>query len=187
VTDRRRFILFLMAGLGAAGCATRAPSVGGLDPEPATPYTLASGDRLRIIVFGQDNLSNVYAVDGAGRITMPLIGSVPAIGLTTQQLARAIEGHLRQGYVREPRVTVEVDSYRPFFILGEVQTSGQYPFVSGMTVQTAVAIAGGFAPRARRSSATITRRIGSDTVTAEVPITFPVQPGDTILIGERWF
>ena len=98
-----------------------------LNVDPNEPYTLASGDRLRIIVFGQDSLSNSYSVDGVGRVSMPLIGAVPAEGATTLQLERAIEGRLRAGYLREPKVSVEVEAYRPFFILGEVTTAGQYP------------------------------------------------------------
>ncbi len=138
-------------------------------------------------MFGQDNLSNLYAVDGGGRIAFPLVGAVPADGLTTQELERAIETRLRQGYLREPRVSVEVEAYRPFFILGEVTNSGQFAFVNGMTVQTAVAIAGGFSPRANQSYAELTRVVDGRPVTAAVPITHPLRPGDTIVIKERWF
>ncbi len=99
-------------------------------------------------VFGQDGISNTYIVDAGGNVSLPLIGSVPARGITTQQLAQRIAERLKQGYVREPHVTVEVESYRPFFILGEVTTPGQYPYVADMTVEKAIAIAGGFAPRA---------------------------------------
>jgi len=155
--------------------------------ETAAPYQLASGDRLRVIVFGQDNLSNVYAVDGSGRISMPLIGAVEVQGRTTQQLERAIEAKLRGGYLREPKVSVEVDAYRPFFVLGEVTNSGQFPFVNGMTVQTAVAIAGGFTPRGQRNYAEVTRLMDGQLVTGTVPVTYPVRPGDTIVIKERWF
>jgi polysaccharide export outer membrane protein len=138
-------------------------------------------------VFGQDTLSNIYAVDGAGRISMPLIGPVQVAGRSTSDAAQAIEAKLRAGFLREPRVTVEVDSYRPFFVLGEVTNSGQFPFVNGMTVQTAVAIAGGFTPRALRTSAEITRQTAQGPVSAKVPVTYAVRPGDTIVIGERWF
>ncbi len=173
--------------LAAGACAPR-HVVAELDVAYANaPYRLASGDRLRIIVFGQDNLSNIYAVDGSGRISMPLIGPVPVQGQTTQQLERAIESRLRAGFLREPKVSVEVDTYRPFFVLGEVTNSGQFPFVNGMTVQTAVAIAGGFTPRGQRNYAEITRQIDGQVVTGTVPITYPVQPGDTITIKERWF
>jgi polysaccharide export outer membrane protein len=126
-------------------------------------------------------------VDGAGKIAMPLIGSVPVAGQTTAEVSGAIEARLRQGYLREPKVTVEIDTYRPFFILGEVTNAGQYAYVNGMTVQTAIAIAGGYAPRAERDFAEITRVVGSQLVTGPVPLHCPVRPGDTITIKERWF
>src|SRR3954464_4804386 len=98
-------------------------------------YALDSGDKLRVVVFGQDGLSASYSVDTSGSITMPLIGAVPARGRTPAQLQAAIGGRLRQGYVREPHVAVEVETYRPFFILGEVTLPGQYPYVANMTVR----------------------------------------------------
>jgi polysaccharide export outer membrane protein len=118
---------------------------------------------------------------------MPLIGSVEAVGRTTGLLERSIEARLRGGFLREPKVSVEVDAYRPFFILGEVTTSGQFPFVNGMTVQTAVAIAGGFTPRGDRQVATISRQINGEVMTGNVSLHQPVLPGDTITIRERWF
>ncbi len=153
----------------------------------ATPYQLAAGDRLRVIVFGQDSLSNSFNVDSSGHIAMPLIGLVPATGRTPAQLAREIEEKLRAGYVREPRVSVEVEAYRPFFVLGEVQTAGQYPYVNGMTVETAVAIAGGYTPRARKDQAELTRTQDGHTAASDVPVTQPVRPGDTIFVHERFF
>jgi polysaccharide export outer membrane protein len=157
------------------------------DVDPAAPYTLAGGDRLRVIVFGQESLSNTYAVDGSGHISMPLIGIVDAEGQTTASLARRIESQLRNGFLREPRVSVEVEAFRPFFILGEVTTPGQYPFVNGMSIETAVAIAGGFTPRAYKSGADLTRVIEGRPYTGTVPVTQPVRPGDTIVIRERFF
>jgi polysaccharide export outer membrane protein len=151
------------------------------------PYTLANGDRLRVLVFGQEALSNSYAVDAAGQISMPLIGPVVAFGQTPRSLEDAIAQRLRAGFLREPKVSVEVELYRPFFILGEVTTSGQYPFVNGMTVQTAVAIAGGFQPRADRHAADVTRAINGEVVTGRVPLDTAVRPGDTITIRERFF
>ncbi|KRE07504.1 sugar transporter [Bosea sp. Root381] len=179
--------LALAAAMAAGACAPRYEAADYALAQASGPYRLASGDRLRIIVFGQDNLSNIYAVDASGRISMPLIDTVEAQGRTTQQLEKAIEARLRAGFIREPKVSVEVDTYRPFFVLGEVTNSGQFPFVPGMTVQTAVAIAGGFTPRGQRASAEVTRQIDGQLVTASVPITYPVQPGDTIVIKERWF
>lgn len=192
--NRRALLLTLTATLGLGGCLRPNYRTYELDATGtgsiAASYTLAAGDRLRIIVFGQDNLSNIYAVDGAGRVALPLIGTVSVGGQTTAQAARAIEAKLADGFVREPHVTVEVDAYRPFYILGEVTTSGQYPYVNGMTVETAVAIAAGFGPRAARDYAILTRpsRYGQDGfVNGVVPMTYPVRPGDTIVIKERFF
>ena len=185
--NRRSALLFLAAALPLAGCSNPALRIEQIEGADSTGYTLASGDRLRIIVFGQENLSNIYAVDSAGRIAMPLIGTVTVGKMTTAQAAAAIEARLKAGFLREPKVTVEVEVYRPFFVLGEVTNSGQFPYVNGMNVQTAVAIAGGFGPRAAKDYAEITRPVGDDLVTATVPITHPVRPGDTVVIKERWF
>jgi polysaccharide export outer membrane protein len=150
-------------------------------------YRLDAGDRLRIVVFGQEGLTNTYAIDAGGSITMPLIGAVSARGLTPAGLAGAITGQLRNGFIRDPSVAVEVDAYRPFFILGEVAAPGQYPYVPNMSVESAVAIAGGFSPRARRDRVTLTHTDGRGAVRAVVPLGTPLSPGDTVQIGERWF
>jgi polysaccharide export outer membrane protein len=154
---------------------------------PEAPYTLDSGDRLRVVVFGQDGLSNSYVVDASGHIAMPLIGSVLARGATTDELSNRIGDKLRQGYVKEPHVAVDIEAYRPFFILGEVTQPGQYPYVADMTVETAVAIAGGFGPRAYRDTVTVTRTLNGQQVRLTVPVSFPLRPGDTVNVGERWF
>ena len=160
-------------------------------PAPAPgenfPYTLDSGDRLRVMVFGQEGLSNIYLVDVSGKIALPLIGVVSARGLTSTQLARAIADRLRQGFIREPHVAVEIELYRPFFILGEVIAPGQYPYVPNMTVETAVAIAGGFTPRAYRYDVEVSRSSTGVTSRQKVPLIAPVRPGDTINVSERWF
>jgi polysaccharide biosynthesis/export protein len=189
MTSRSLALLFGAAVL-LSGCAHHRP-YGHLPDAFALsahePYALASGDRLRVIVFGQDSLSNSYAVDATGHIAMPLIGSVHALGGTTKTLERAVEAKLRNGFLREPRVSVEVEQYRPFFILGEVGQSGQFPFVNGMTVQTAVAIAGGFGPRANRWSVDVTRMIEGQPLTGQLPLEAPIRPGDTITVRERFF
>ncbi|MFZ1090866.1 MAG: polysaccharide biosynthesis/export family protein, partial [Xanthobacteraceae bacterium] len=151
------------------------------------PYTLDSGDKLRVVVFGQDGLSNTYIVDASGKITLPLIGPVSARFCTTTQLARTIADRLRNGFVREPHVAIEVETYRPFFILGEVLAPGQYPFVPNMTVETAVAIAGGFTPRAYRYDFVVSRSSMGVTARQKVPLIAPVRPGDTVTVSERWF
>ena len=160
-------------------------------PAPAIaaqqPYTLDSGDRLRIVVFGQDGLTNSYLVDASGHIAMPLIGSVMAKGETTDQLSARIAEKLQDGFVREPHVAVEVEAYRPFFILGEVTAPGQYPYIANMTAETAVAIAGGFAPRAVRQSVVLIRNYNSQQMRMSVPLGYQLRPGDTINVQERWF
>jgi polysaccharide export outer membrane protein len=139
------------------------------------------------VVFGQDGISNSYIVDAGGHVTLPLVGSVPARGASTQQLARRIAERLKQGYVREPHVSVEVEAYRPFFILGEVTNPGQYPYVADVTVEQAIAIAGGFAPRAYKRSVELTRNADGQPRKGEVPLTYPLRPGDTVVVKERWF
>ena len=154
---------------------------------PAGPYTLDSGDRLRIVVFGQDALSNIYLVDAEGAVALPLIGTVPARGLTTAQLAESIKGRLANGFIREPSVAVEVDIHRPFFVLGEVTYPGQYPYVPNMTVENAIAIAGGFTPRGFKYTVAVTRRVQGVPARLTVPLHEPLCPGDTITVQERWF
>jgi polysaccharide export outer membrane protein len=174
------------------------PLAGPMAPQPIMPqavamgpddtgYALDSGDKLRVVVFGQDGLSASYSVDTSGSITMPLIGSVPARGRTPAQLQAAIAAKLRDGFVREPHVAVEVEAYRPFFILGEVTLPGQYPYVANMTVETAVAIAGGYTPRAQKYRIEISRQMHGLTEKQVVSPNYPVRPGDTIKVAERWF
>ena len=183
----RIFLALAVALAVLGGCS--APRYGaeqlraGID----APYQLASGDRLRVIVFGQEGLTNSFAVDGTGNLSMPLIGMVRAQGLTTAQLETALEAHLRQGFLRDPHVSVEVEAFRPFFVLGEVGVPGQYPFVNGTTVQNAVAIAGGFGPRGYKDGVDLTRIVGGQLLTTSVPLSFPVRPGDTITVRERYF
>jgi polysaccharide export outer membrane protein len=156
-------------------------------PNYQQPYTLDAGDKLRVSVFGQEGISGSYLVDAGGNVNLPLVGAVPARGFGTQQLAKMIGERLKQGYVREPHVTVAVEAYRPFFILGEVTTPGQYAYVPNMTAENAVAVAGGFAPRAKKQAVELTRNAYGRRFTGEVPLNYPLQPGDTIVVKERWF
>jgi polysaccharide biosynthesis/export protein len=150
-------------------------------------YRLDAGDKLRVVVYGQEGLTNTYAIDAGGSITMPLIGAVSARGRTPAGLAAEISTKLRNGYIREPSVAVEIEAYRPFFILGEVAAPGQYPYVPNMSVESAVAIAGGFSPRARRDRVTLTHTDSSGSMRFVVPLGTALGPGDTVLVGERWF
>jgi polysaccharide export outer membrane protein len=210
----RAAIVCLLSALALSGCMGRTAPVAVApqnnldamaygDPSPApvvavayagprpvrydAPYHLDAGDRLRVVVYGQEGLTNTYSISAGGTITMPLIGAVPARGRTPQGLAAEIAARLRNGFIREPSVAVEVESYRPFFILGEVQAPGQYPYVPNMTAESAVAIAGGFSPRARKDRVTITRTDASGTSRVVMPPGTPISPGDTVLVGERWF
>jgi polysaccharide export outer membrane protein len=162
-------------------------AVGPLPAAHDAAYRLDAGDKLRVVVYGQDGLTNSYAIDAGGSITMPLIGSVPARGQTTAGLAAEITAKLRHGFIRDPSVAVEIEAYRPFFILGEVAAPGQYPYVPNMSVESAVAIAGGFSPRARRDRVTLTHTDGAGSIRTVVPLGTALSPGDTVLVGERWF
>jgi polysaccharide export outer membrane protein len=179
----------LIYARGEPRAGVTAPSVDRSMSLPAVmpAYSLDSGDRLRIVVFGQEGLTNSYLVDAGGNITMPLIGKVAARGATAEALSRAIVAQLRNGFIREPHVAIEVEAYRPFFILGEVTYPGQYPYVPGMTIEAAIAIAGGFTPRASRELVGVARKSGRGATRTEIPLLDPVRPGDTITVRERWF
>jgi len=182
-----RVLVPLLIALSLSACAGHKQLPNAFHKALQQPYRLDSGDSLRIVVFGQNDLSNVYKVDQSGHITMPLIGAVPARGRTSTELEREIAISLKKGYVRRPDVSVEIAAYRPFFIMGEVNTAGQFPYVAGMTVQMAVATAGGFSPRANHKNVDITRRINGRVLNGRVPITDPIRPGDTIYVRERFF
>lgn len=175
-----------VAGTGLASCV-RTPAADRLISETTEPYLLDSGDKLRVTVFGQPDLSGEFAVDGGGNIAVPLIPPVEARGLTTSGLQASITQSLARTLLRNPNVSVQVTEFRPFFILGEVSKAGQYPFVDGMTVQSAVAIAGGFSYRARQDKVHVTRKHGEKLVEIDVDSSASVRPGDTILVGERFF
>ena len=192
VADSGGAISALRASFAAAPRGTYAPASAAYAAAPMpvahdTAYRLDAGDKLRVVVYGQEGLTNTYAIDAGGSITMPLIGAVPARGRTPAGLAAEISGKLRNGYIRDPSVAVEIEAYRPFFILGEVAAPGQYPYVPNMSVESAVAIAGGFSPRARRDSVTLTHTDNAGPSRAVVPLGTPLSPGDTVLVGERWF
>jgi polysaccharide export outer membrane protein len=180
-------IAVVLCALGVSGCMQTAAPIAYGYAAPDEPYRLDAGDRLRVVVFGQEGLTNTYTVDAGGSITMPLIGAVRARGLSPAELAGAVTARLKKGYLREPYVAAEVEAYRPFFILGEVAAPGQYPYVPNMTIESAVAIAGGFTPRAQRSGIKLTRTGEAGTLQAVVPTGTLLKPGDTVLIQERWF
>ncbi len=150
-------------------------------------YLLDTGDKLRVFIYGQPNLSRIYTVDQQGMISVPLIGNVTARGLTTYGVDAVITEKLGRDLVRDPQVTVDIQENRPFFILGEVRNAGQYPFVSGMTIETAIAIAGGYSDRASDRKFRITRRDSGLVETHYGSSDYAVKPGDTVFVYERFF
>jgi protein involved in polysaccharide export with SLBB domain len=201
-TSLRRIVVSAASIVGlialVASCPVHAQKV---DPQSAaiTPggqaapaqqpdYRLGPGDRLRIIVFGEKDMTGEFAVDGTGLLSFPLIGQIKAGGLTAEGLERAITNKLKPDYLRDPKVSVVVLTYRPFYIVGEVKTPGSYAYVTGMSVINAVALAGGFTYRAKESSFYLDRsgKDGKKTRIDASPET-QVQPGDVITVRERYF
>lgn len=187
VGTKARFIGLLGVLLLLAGCASSTPRSADFNPLLVEPYALDSGDALRITVFEQPSLTASYTVDVEGMVSMPLIGDLPARGLTTDELDAAVTQALREGYLRNPDVSVEVATYRPFFVLGEVGQSGQFPYVAGMTVRSAIAISGGFSARAVRSTVDVSRVINGTVRVGRLDLNAAVRPGDVITVRERWF
>ena len=165
---------------GGVGSAHEAPGT-----EAATAYQLGVADRLRVIVFGEEDLSGEFEVDDTGAVSLPLVGQVRAKGLTLRDFESAVRQRLREGYLKDPRVSVQVLNYRPFYIIGEVEEPGEYPFVSGMNVLNAVALSGGYTPRANTSKVRITRDGQENTYPATSQTR--MQPGDMLRVPERFF
>lgn len=150
-------------------------------------YQLGSGDKVRLIVFGEKDLSGEFVVNGAGVISLPLIGEISAQGLTPSELQTRIAEAFAQGYLIDPKVNVEVLNFRPFYILGEVNRPGEYPYSSGLTVLNAVARAEGYTYRADTRRVYIKHANEAKEVAVPMTSTIMVAPGDTIRIGERYF
>ncbi len=169
--------------------AEPAPSVASISGSNNVVYSyhLGAGDKIKVSVFGEPDLGGTFAVSGEGKISVPLIGDVQAAGLTGPQLQASLESAYRQGYLKDPKVNVEVLNFRPFYILGEVKLPGEYPYDNGMTVVKAVALAQGFTYRADQKRVFIKHLNGFKE--EQVPLTSsqPVEPGDTIRIAERYF
>ncbi len=183
----RRLQLFLvLMTLSLAGCALNGgPARYAVDTKVA--YPLDTDDIIRVTVYGEAELTQTYKVEDGGTVSLPLAGQVHVRGLTTQMAAASITSALSDGYIREPSVAVEIAQYRPFFIQGAINGAGQFPYVYGMTVRAAISTAGGYTDTADRSRATLYRRKGTAMVKGIVSLDFPIYPGDTIVISERWF
>lgn len=172
-------LLFAFASLGSAPAAAQ---IAGLED-----YRLGPGDRLKVTVFGHPQESGEFEIDGSGNLAYPLLGRVPASGKTLPELQDFIRTELNEKFIVDPRVSIEVLNYRPFYIYGEVNRAGSYPYVSGLTVRRAVAIAGGFTRRARREPVTVIRENADDVKKIESALDIPVLPGDIIEVSRRLF
>ncbi len=195
-TELKGIIQFLFCAL-CLGLATACQSTPvTTQPAPANTsagtaydgdYRLGPADQLRVTVFGHDDLSNQYTVASNGTISFPLIGDIDATGLTVAEFQREAEQRLSEGYLKSPRVTAEIMTFRPFYILGEVARAGEYPYTNRLTVLNAIATAGGFSHRANRRVVAIKGFDDTEERRVELTPTTFVQPGDTIRVLERFF
>lgn len=183
--SRKSIAIFLTGAVALSGCAAYQPAPAAFHAALQEPYRLDAADTVRITVFEQEGLTNTYAVDQAGYIAFPLIGQVPARGRTGPEIEGDIAARLRNGYLRDPDVSVQIDKYRPVFVMGEVGAAGQYSFVPGMTVQKAIAAAGGYSARAQQMNVDVTRTVNGKVMTGRVRISDPLLPGDTVYVRER--
>ena len=154
---------------------------------PEDPYKLDAGDKLRVIVFGEPDLGGEYEVDGSGFVRLPLIGQIPAAGLGLHEFETRVKSALEEGYLKNAKVSIEVINYRPFYILGQVNKPGEYPFVNGMSVLNAVALAGGYTYRANESNVYVRRKGAGEEQRAPADQTTKIYPGDIVRIAERFF
>ena len=195
----RALALVLVISLGLSACGGGAPAGGPpAAPGPAasggaaaavladTAYRLGSGDKVKVVVFNHEDLSGEFTLDGAGNFAMPLVGEIKAGGLTSRELEQRIVEKYKDGFLIDPQVGVEVENYRPFYILGEVKNPGSYPYVNGMTVLNAVALAGGFTYRAKQNSF-LMQRGGSGNQGFQVGGDQAILPGDIVTVQERFF
>lgn len=182
-----RMIMVAMLCAAAAACASQRIAPSTVAAPSMADYRLSAGDKVSVITYNEPSLTLELTVGPEGNVDMPLIGAVPAAGKTGAELGAAIQNALAQGFVRDPKVSVQLQGARPYYILGEVRQPGEYPMTPGMTVLNAVAKAGGFSYRANQKKIFI-RRAGEN-VENEVPLTVAtsVLPGDTIRIVERYF
>jgi protein involved in polysaccharide export with SLBB domain len=184
------WLLVLLAGVLVFATLSAAPAHAQQSPPAAAQdgdYLLGSSDKVRVTVYGEPTLSGEFFVTGSGMVSLPLIGEVKAAGLSLRQFQDAVQKSLSDGYLKEPRVSAEVLTFRPFYILGEVTKPGTYPYTSGLTVLNAVATAGGYTYRADKKQVFMKRNGATDETKIELTPSVTVAPGDTIRIGERFF
>ena len=181
--------LAAVLALAASGCASHlsGPLPASFLGQPSDVYKLGLGDKLRVAVYGEPSLSGEFQVSGDGSITMPLVGNVPAVGLSASELEAALVRRYVAGFLKDPKIAVEVYAFRPYFVFGEVSKPGRYPSTEGATILGAIATAGGFTYRANKKRVFL-RRAG-DSVEREIDVTaeIRIQPGDVLRVGERYF
>lgn len=181
-----RQMIFVMTFIGAMGAGLASAQAPG-NEGGSEAYRFAIGDKIRVTVYGHEDLSGEFEIDATGRVSLPLIGDVTAAGSTTTELEGVIVNILRPDYLKNPRVSAELLDYRPFYIFGEVKLPGSYSYTNGMTVISAVAVAGGFTYRARKNRIRIVRSSGDRQIELEANNDTPILPGDVIEVPERFF
>lgn len=188
----RPFIAALAAAASLAACADSAklppPSFATLDASGVAirTYRLGVGDKLKLTVFGEENLSGQFEVNALGHVPLPLAGDVPAKGLSIAEFRDAVARRLSDGYLKNPKVSVEVLNFRPIYVHGEVKNGGEFTYKTGLKLRDAVAMAGGYTYRANQNYVLIDRE-GEAEVRVAMPSSMPVLPGDNIRIPERFF
>lgn len=182
------FAMLLGGALLLSGCASGVNGLPRMPSSVSSQYALDTGDEVRITAYGLEGFNNTYTVGDKGSISLPLLGDVPASGKTVGQLQDDIAAALiGKQIVNAPNVNVQINQYRPFYVVGEVKKPGEYPFRPGMTVLTALSVAGGYTFRAQTGKVAITRRQGTTNVTGSADEKAMIQPGDTIRVFEGWF
>jgi protein involved in polysaccharide export with SLBB domain len=189
-----RKVAFALFGLSAAvltACSTSPQQGNANELQTAgsgmAGYKLGTGDEVKVTVFGEPDLSGTFVVDGQGTITMSLIGQVEVVNLSINEASRVLETRLKDGWLRDPKVAAELVKGRPYYILGEVNKPGEYPFVSGLTVMNAIASAGDFTYRADKFRILVRSADSPNEREVELTPTTAVRPGDTIRVRERFF
>jgi len=181
-------VCLLLPACGGSNAPSATPEdLDRLRTAAAAPPQLQAGEKIRVTVFGENALSGEYQIDPSGFISLPLAGTVKAVGLTQNDLARELEASLRSGYLKDPKVTVSILEFRPFFILGEVEKPGSYPYSSGLNVMSAIATAGGTTYRASQSTVLIQHAGEAEMHTYDASKSIPILPGDIIQVPCRYF
>ncbi len=186
------WVMFCTAACAASGVSEPRPAARAEAAAPAfagalTDYKLGPSDRIRLIVYGEPELSGEFSINSRGEVSLPLLGEIPAAGATIDDLRAKIAAGLSEGYVNDARVAAEVIEFRPFYILGEVTRPGEYPYSTSMTAMKAIAAAGGFTYRARKSSVFIKRADEAEERKIELTPDLKIYPGDVIRVSERFF